>query len=118
VAELIAHLTAWNRDTILKIQNGKGELMDSDEQNWPENNDLKRLGWKTVIQEYEESLFQVISVLQDKQDSFLNEKYFDQDFDGEFNYSFAIDGMLHHTIYHLGQMGLIIKLVKEGRHAR
>ena len=114
VAELIAHLTAWSNDTILKIRNGRSELRDSNEQNWPDNNNLKKLGWNTIIQNYQKSLSQVIDLLKSKDDSFLKEKYFDQDFNDEFDYSFAIDGILHHTIYHLGQMGIVIKLIKEG----
>jgi hypothetical protein len=113
VAELIAHLTAWSNDTILKIRNGIGELRDNDAQNWPDNHDLKKLGWNTIIQNYQESLSQVIGLLKEKEDSFLKEKYYDQDFNDEFDYSFAIDGMLHHNIYHLGQMGIVIKLIKE-----
>ncbi|XOV93953.1 MAG: DinB family protein [Bacteroidota bacterium] len=113
VAELLAHLTAWSNDTILKIRKGTGVLEDNNEQNWPDINYLKKLGWDTIIQDYYESLSQVIDLLKDKDDSFLKEKYYDQDFKGEFDYSFAIDGLLHHNIYHLGQMGIIIKLVKE-----
>ncbi|MBC9797231.1 DinB family protein [Sinomicrobium weinanense] len=117
VAELIAHLTAWSNDTILKIRNGTGQLRDNDEQNWPDNDSLKKLGWDTIVQDYRKSLSRVIDLLKDKDDSFLKETYYDQDFKGEFEYSFAIDGMLHHNIYHLGQMGILIKLIKEGRNA-
>ena len=55
----------------------------------------------------------VYNTLKNKDDTFLKEKYYDQDFKGEFDYSFAIDGMLHHNIYHLGQMGIVIKLIKK-----
>ena len=113
VAELIAHLTAWSNDTILKIRNGIGELRDNEEQNWPENNYLKKLGWNAIIQDYKESYLKVIDLLKDKDDSFLKMKYYDQDFQGEFEYSFVLDGILHHNIYHLGQMGIVIKLIKE-----
>ncbi|WP_057936612.1 DinB family protein [Algoriphagus resistens] len=117
VAELIAHLTAWNNDTILKIRNGIGELRDSDGQNWPDNDELKKAGLNTVIQDYRESVSQVVELLKNKDDSFLKEKYYDQDFKSEFDYSFAINGMLHHTIYHLGQMGILIKLIKERQNS-
>lgn len=113
VAELIAHLTAWSNDTILKIRNGIGQLRDSDERNWPDNNNLKKLGWNTIVQDYQKSLCEVIDLLKDKEDSFLKEKYYDQDFKGEYDYTFAIDGILHHNIYHLGQIGIVIKLIKE-----
>lgn len=113
VAELIAHLTAWNNDAILKIRNRKGELRDNDEQNWPDNDNLKKAGWSTIIRDYQDSMSQVVHLLKDKNDSFLKEKYYDQDFKGEFDYSFAIDGIVHHNIYHWGQIGIVIKLVKE-----
>ena len=113
VAELIAHLTAWNNDAILKIRNRKGELRDNDEQNWPDNDNLKKVGWSTIIRDYLDTISQVVHLLKDKNDSFLKEKYYDQDFKGEFDYSFAIDGIVHHNIYHLGQMGIVIKLIKE-----
>lgn len=112
VAELVAHLTAWSDDTVLKIKKGTGQLRDDNEQNWPDNDSLKKIGWSPIIHNYHESLFQVIDLLKDKEDSFLKEKYYDQDFQGKFEYSFAIDGLLHHHIYHLGQMGIVIKLVK------
>jgi hypothetical protein len=49
VAELIAHLTAWNNDTILKINKGTGKLRDSDEDNWPDNEKIKELGFERLI---------------------------------------------------------------------
>ncbi|MGS2741062.1 DinB family protein [Sinomicrobium sp. M5D2P17] len=113
VAELVAHLTAWSDDLILKIRNGTGQLLDDDEQNWPDNDKLKKQGWKEIMQKYQDSLAQVIVLLKEKDDSFLNEKYYDQDFKAEYDYSFAVNGMLQHNIYHLGQIGIIIKLIKE-----
>lgn len=112
IAELVAHLTAWSKDTVLKIRNGTGKLTDNDERNWPDINHLKKSGWNTIVQDYQKSLSEVIDLLKDKDDLFLKEKYYDQDFKGEFDYSFAIDGILHHNIYHLGQMGIVIKLIK------
>lgn len=113
VAELLAHLTAWNDDLILKIKNGIGKLKDDDEQNWPGNDKLRKLGWNEIKRKYRESFSQAISLLKEKEDSFLKEKYYDQDFKAEFEYSFVVNGMLQHNIYHLGQMGIVIKLVKE-----
>ena len=113
VAELIAHLTAWKKDAILKIKNGKGRLTVDNGGNWPGNEELRQVGWDKLIKDFEESQSDIISLLQDKDDSFLQEQYVDQDFNGKFNYSFAIEGILHHDLYHLGQMGIVIKLIKE-----
>jgi uncharacterized damage-inducible protein DinB len=112
-AELISHLTAWRKDAISKIQEGKGQLLDTSPSNWMPNSELMKIGWRQLIQEYEESLLAIIDLLQNKSDTFLEEKYEDQDYQGVYNYSFLVNGILHHDLYHLGQLGIVIKLIKE-----
>jgi len=43
----------------------------------------------------------------------LNKLYYDTDFKGNFEYGFVINGILHLDIYHLGQLGIIIKYLKK-----
>ncbi|WP_255420549.1 hypothetical protein [Aquimarina sp. AD10] len=43
----------------------------------------------------------------------MKKEYYDTDFKGNYEYSFLLNGMLHHDIYHLGQLGLIIKYLKQ-----
>ncbi len=113
VAEIISHLTTWQKETILKIKTGKGSLTDDCEENWYSNEKLKEKTWATILNEYKTSLATVIELLNTKEDGFLNEQYYDTDFKGDFPYSFVINGMLHHDIYHLGQIGIIVKYLKE-----
>lgn len=113
VAQILAHLTAWSDDLILKINNGTGQLMDQDDLNWPENDVLQERGWDHIVRRYYESIEAVITLLETKDDSFLSTTYYDQDFKSDCKYSFAVVGLLQHNIYHLGQLGLIIKLVRE-----
>jgi hypothetical protein len=112
VAQLLAHLTAWNNDIVMKINTGKGQLKDEHENNWPDNTKLEKIGWNNIVNDFQNSLFNEIDLLRTKDDSFLKQRYYDQDFNGEFDYLFAIEGMLHHQIYHLGQIGIVIKLIK------
>jgi uncharacterized damage-inducible protein DinB len=113
IAELMAHLTSWRKDIILKIKTGKGSLTTDSHENWPPNPELESIGWEKLLEEYHNSLSEVIVLLQSKDDEFLDELYYDTDFKGSYPYSFAVEGMLHHDIYHLGQIGLVIKLLKE-----
>ncbi len=113
IAELIAHLTAWRKDALHKITTGKGHLVDGMPENWPTNTQLKEMGWDTIWKEHLKSRSSFVNLLEKKQDSFLNETYFDPEFNGNYPYSFAIEGILHHEIYHLGQIGLVVKLLKE-----
>ena len=103
VAEIIAHLTLWRKETILKIQIGKGSKTDDCEENWLSNEKLKIVGWKNIKSEYDKTLSELIALLKSKDDEFLNDLYYDTDFKDEYKYSFVINGMLHHDIYHLGQ---------------
>lgn len=109
VAEIISHLTLWRNEAILKIKTGKGSKTDDCEENWLPLEKLKAKGWTKIKSEYDNSLITLIALLKDKDDRFLDEQYYDTDFKGDFKYSFLINGMLHHDIYHLGQLGIIIK---------
>ena len=115
VAEIISHLTAWRKETIVKIRTGKGSLTDESEENWLGNDILRKTGWSKLKTDYRNSLSELIDLLQARDDDFLDEKYYDADFKGHYNYGFVIYGMLHHDIYHLGQLGIIIRFLKEER---
>ena len=109
IAEIFSHLTFWRKEAILKIKSGKGSKTDDCEENWLSNKQLKAKGWAEINAEYHDSLSELIGLLREKDDSFLEETYYDTDFKGVYNYSFLVNGMLHHDLYHLGQLGIIIK---------
>ena len=112
IAEIFSHCTFWRQEALLKIKTGKGSKKDSFEENWEQIRKLKTKGWKTIKLEYKESLTELLKILEQKNDNFLDQKYYDTDFEGTYPYRFLIEGMLHHDIYHLGQLGIIIKYLK------
>ena len=109
IAEIISHLTLWRKEAILKIQTGKGSKTDDCEENWLPNEKLKTIGWSSIKSAYDDSLTLLIELLKDKNDDFLHQEYYDTDYKGNYSNSFLLNGMLHHDIYHLGQLGIIIK---------
>ena len=111
IAEIISHLITWRKETIIKIKTGKGSITDDHPSNWQSNEALKSIGKYQLLRNYEESLAALVALLKSKNDSFLDESYFDTDFKGYYPYSFVVKGMIHHDLYHLGQIGLIIKLM-------
>lgn len=115
VAEIISHLTVWREESILKIKTGKGSITDDLEDNWFNNSYLKTIGWHQILTNYTNSLTELIDLLKTKDDSFLQEIYYDTDYKNNYPYAFLIEGMLHHDIYHLGQIGIILKLLKENK---
>lgn len=108
-AEIVAHLTAWRRDALLKIETGWGRLRDSDAENWPTVAKLRDQGWEQILREFDESLEGVLTLLQQQDDAFLSETYYDQDYGREYEYAYLINGLLHHDLYHLGQLGVILR---------
>jgi len=112
IAEIIAHLTIWRNETCLKMKTAKGSITDENGADWADNSLLKQIGWDKIKDDYENSLTELIALLQTKNDDFLNEMYYDTDYKDHFEYQFLINGMLHHDLYHLGQLGLLIKILK------
>lgn len=115
IAEIFSHVTLWRNEAILKIKTGKGSKTDDCEENWLSMETLKARGWTSIKAAYDQSLVDLIDLLQEKEDSFLEEEYYDTDFKGTFPYKFLINGMLHHDLYHLGQLGIIIKYLIKGK---
>lgn len=111
VAELMAHCTAWRKDAITKIKTGKGELTEASEHDWPDLDRLKKKGWDAIYEEYTDSVDTLIRLLEEQEDDFLQAEYHDPEFNGVFPYSFAIIGIVQHDLYHLGQLGLVIKML-------
>jgi uncharacterized damage-inducible protein DinB len=113
VAEILSHLTAWRKDTLVKLTTGKGSLKDQDPCNWLSNEELRKLGSKNILANYQSTLPAITDLLKDKPDEFLEELYFDIDYKGYYPYSFALFGMLQHDIYHLGQIAMLIRLMRK-----
>ncbi|MFC4632328.1 DinB family protein [Dokdonia ponticola] len=113
IAEIISHLTLWRKEAILKIKTGKGSKTDDCEENWLPNTILERQGWASIKEAYDHSLSELIALLHQENDSFLTKEYYDTDFKGTYPYRFLLNGMLQHDLYHLGQLGLIIKYLKK-----
>jgi len=110
-AEIISHLNIWREETILKITTGEGSITDDDPINWKSNEELKSMGKERVLLAYNNSLKELFYQLKDKSDPFLDEIYYDTDFKDYYTYSFLLNGMLQHDLYHLGQLALILKLL-------
>ena len=113
VAEIISHLTVWRKDASLKIRTGRGKLTIESKENWLHNDILKGIGWEKIMNDYNESLAELIDLIKDREDDFLNEIYFDNDYKGNYSYLYLLEGILQHDIYHLGQIGIVIKLLDE-----
>jgi uncharacterized damage-inducible protein DinB len=110
VAEVISHLIVWRREYLRRLADDSPERMLGDESphNWKPVDALKKEGWQTLYEDFRNTQRELIELLQDKDDSFLDELLAGTDHIKEY----YLAGLLHHDVYHLGQVGLILKWVK------
>lgn len=105
VAQIIAHLIAWRKSILVVLQGGK-KTVTTDALDWPANDKLKKIGWEQLKNDFYQSQQDLIHFLSSKDDSFLLQTA--KDTGKPFGY--YIRGLIHHDMYHLGQIGLVIKM--------
>ena len=108
IAEILWHCTYW-RQTLIHRMTGDPGFRDRtvDEQNFLPLETLVVKGWTNLLNEFNESQEQLVSFLAARTDEFLEEKYTQDQ-----SYEYLIEGMLDHDAYHLGQIGLVHKILR------
>jgi uncharacterized damage-inducible protein DinB len=108
VAELISHLTVWRRVNIRRMKGETVPMEDDDPENWKTNEQLSKVGWGALLKDFYQSQRDLITMLEGKDDSYLDTT--STHYGKTFNYLML--GMIHHDMYHLGQLGLTVKFLK------
>lgn len=108
VAEHISHILEWRKECLLRFQGQRTELMHSPD-DWKDNVELKKVGWANLKNYLYESTVTLINVLQDKDDTYLETVFLDTNY----NFHYLIEGIIQHDLYHLGQIGITIKLLHQ-----
>lgn len=108
IAELVAHVTYWRLPIVKKLRGDKNYQASGDSpDNWPSPEKLKAKGWKTILKEFDESQQQLVKLLNDAKPAF---------FEGEYapgsSWAYVTEGIIQHDVYHLGQIGLVKKMVR------
>lgn len=105
--EIIYHMITWADFTLKRIEKDANyDLTAAEELDWRLINS-KTHTWKKGLAEFKKINQQIIKLLRKKEDSFLDEKV---DF-RKYNYRFLLNGMIEHSIYHLGQIAYISKMI-------
>ncbi|HWA34604.1 MAG TPA: DinB family protein [Cyclobacteriaceae bacterium] len=107
VAEHVSHMLEWRKECILRFKGLKRELMNSPE-DWKDNEELKNLGWQNLRQALYDSRADLVDLFKNQDDEFLKTRFQDT----EYNFHYLIEGILQHDLYHLGQIGVTIKLLR------
>lgn len=101
--ELVEHMTAWRRFAIEKLRGNTTYDVD-DKANFPVVSPNEE-SWLITLQQFEDSQLQLLEQLEQLDDSRL-----EQIVEGRsYSYSVLLHGLIHHDVYHLGQIVLLRK---------
>lgn len=106
VAELVSHILVWRKESILKLKGKDSFLSVESPENWITNEEIKIKGWEILKKEFYQSQYDIIAQIENEADDYLDKEY-----SGGYKYKYLIEGLLHHDLYHLGQIGIVIKLL-------
>lgn len=107
IAELVGHILTWRIEGIKKLQGIKSKISMHSPENWRTNEELKKIGWEKLKADLFASQMELIDLLRDKPDAYLEEN----DYVPGYSYKYLVEGLIHHDIYHLGQIGITLKLL-------
>ena len=110
VAEHVSHMLEWRKECILRYKGQKTELMNSPD-DWKGNTVLREFGWTNLKNALYNSRTELIGLIANQDDTYLENKFLDTDY----NFHYLIEGIIHHDLYHLGQIGITIKLLNESK---
>lgn len=107
VAEVVSHIIEWRKEIIRRLIHNSSERMltDKSPKDWIPLEQLRKKGWRLLYADFKKSQQQLMSLLESKDDNFLHEQLSDTGLTKEY----FVAGLLHHDLYHLGQIGLILK---------
>lgn len=108
VAEHISHIIEWRKECLLRFSGQRTELMHSPD-DWKDIGTLQKTGWPALKEQLYKSTITMIGALENQDDSYLQTMFQDTDY----NFHYLVEGIIQHDLYHLGQMGVTIKLLKK-----
>ena len=105
--ELLWHMITWADFTLQRIEKEKiNDLAAAEQSDWRVI-DPKVHTWKKGVAAFKAIHKKMIELLKKKDDTFLKEKVDYRKYD----FQFLLNGLIQHTIYHLGQLAYLKKLL-------
>lgn len=107
IAQIVAHMVYWRKALISRlIGDDQFKASEGSADNWPSLPELREVGWDGIRAALDETQGSLKEILTGHTDDLLTHKY-----DKEFTYDDLIQGIIDHDIYHIGQIGLVKKLL-------
>jgi uncharacterized damage-inducible protein DinB len=103
ICELVTHMTAWREFVSLKLR-GDQDFIMNDELNFPACNN-----WHEVLKDLEKSQKDLVALLKQFPETRLTETV--PSVTNQYTFYTLMHGLIHHDIYHAGQISLIKKVL-------
>jgi uncharacterized damage-inducible protein DinB len=108
VAELVWHCAYWRRVNVQRLLGNNAYRDQTFQQlNFLPLEELRQKGWAQLLQELKDSQKEILDLLKDKTDDFLENTY-----KPGHTFDFLIEGTVQHDYYHLGQIGLVLRILQ------
>ena len=107
VAELVSHLLEWRISVLSILKGGSRTITMDSPANWKDNDSLRQEGWDILKENFYKSQQDIITFLDQQNDDYLEQV----DKKEQHSYLYYSEGLIHHDMYHLGQIGLVIKML-------
>lgn len=103
--QLVRHIMFW-QDFATRMLKGEQVNDPSDVENWPELNDVSTTAWQKTLDELRNSQREFREALEGWDEAKLQEVVPDR----SYRYYQLLYGVIHHNLYHAGQIALLKKI--------
>jgi uncharacterized damage-inducible protein DinB len=108
LAELLYHMITWADFTLHRVLGDQEKDMEAFEKLDWRKIDPRVHTWEKGLAGFKEIHLKLVSLLNEKDDSFLGQAV---DY-RKYNYRFLLNGLIQHNIYHIGQIAYVKKLLE------
>lgn len=106
IADLLYHMITWGQFTQYRLEKKQQDMNEVEVMDWREIDPAVHTREKGIAQ-YADCIRSIIELLKEKNDRMLEEKV---DY-REYNFRCLLNGLVQHTVYHLGQIAYVNKLL-------
>jgi uncharacterized damage-inducible protein DinB len=105
--ELVAHIAQWEDVTARRLQGEAIEYEVDSEGDWPPVNEFSDESWQQALSLLDKNHRKLREAIVESGDAKLSEKAPNR----EFTHYLALHGIIHHQVYHAGQIALLKRMV-------
>ena len=110
ILELIWHMITWKEFTISRLRNENDKSLEAFEtMDWRQLDHTDKTLWQQGLQRFAELHKELEEVIQQQKDELLSKPVNGRNYD----FRKLLYGIVHHDIYHLGQIAYIKKLLQK-----